>query len=89
MRAESCILVRPRDAFDVFISVTNQDAGTFAQRWMELLSDGLFSDANRALVEAIDKGDAIAKIEAQISELGSETIPSSEDIVKVFSFLAR
>jgi hypothetical protein len=56
---------------------------------MELQSNGLFSDANKALVEAIDEGDAIAKIQMQISESGSETIPSSEDIVRAFSFLVR
>jgi hypothetical protein len=37
---------RPRDAFDVFVSVADQEPSAFKERWQKLMGDGLFRDAN-------------------------------------------
>jgi hypothetical protein len=87
--AGTLVKKRPRDAFDAFISVSDQDPLEFAMRWMDFQSDGLFVDANMAFVKALDEGDAIPKIRAQLDELGSKTSPSDADILRAFSFLVR
>jgi hypothetical protein len=78
---------RRRDAFDIYISVIDQDEASFAGRWHNLLGDGLFRDANDALWEAIYEGDAIQKIESILNELSTASVPTKEEIRSVFGFL--
>lgn len=78
---------RRRDAFDIYISVMDQDWASFADRWLNLLGDGLFRDANDALWEAVHEGDAVQKVESILDELSARTRPAEDDIRSVFGFL--
>jgi hypothetical protein len=51
--------------------------------------DGLFSDANKSLVEVIDKGDAISKIMSVLQALQTDPMPSDEYVRDAFKFLER
>jgi hypothetical protein len=78
---------RRRDAFDIYISVLDQDRASFACRWHNLLRDGLFRDANDALWEAVYAGDTVQKIESILDELSPPSRPAEDEIRSVFGFL--
>jgi hypothetical protein len=78
---------RTRDAFDVFVTVLDQDGPTLAARWRSLVAnDGLFRDANDALWSAVYDRDAVEKIAAVVTKL-NRPAPSREDVLAAFSFL--
>ncbi len=86
--AATLVAKRSRDAFDVFVTLHDQDPATLETSWAQLVaSDGLFRDANDALSRALDEGDAIAKIQAVIGSLAHASIPSEAAIRSRFSFL--
>jgi hypothetical protein len=78
---------RPRDAFDVFVSVADQEPSALKERWQKLMRDGLFRDANDNLWKAVNEGDAIKKIGSVLDELSTEQRPSREEIRQTFEFL--
>jgi hypothetical protein len=78
---------RRRDAFDIYISVIDQDSASFADRWHKLLRDGLFRDANDVLWGAVHEGDAVQKIESILDELSPASRPTEDKIRSVFGFL--
>ena len=78
---------RTRDAFDVFISVLDEDSTKFKESWSGYLGDGLFKEANDTLRSAIHDGDALEKIAAVFAELKTTKVPSKEEILEKFSFL--
>jgi hypothetical protein len=83
---------RKRDAFDVFVTAQDQGAD-FKVKWAALCEqDGLFSNANDALLKAIRNGDAVQKIsnifsEMQAAKIFMNRVPNSEEITSGFSFL--
>lgn len=93
--AAALVKKRRRDAFDVYVSVLDQEPSEFRLRWQHLCAhDGLFSDANDALVQAVDDGDAVRKISGVIEDLGKESrhatiVPSEGEIRGTFAFLVR
>lgn len=81
---------RSRDAFDAFVSVMDQDPAEFASRWKSLtIKDGLFVDANDALIAAIDSGDAIPKVMRTLSAVAGNGSPTEVAIRRAFDFLVR
>jgi hypothetical protein len=84
--AATLVKKRTRDAFDAFITASDQDADVFAETWRELQSDGLFHDANDNLIQALHEGDAIQKIQSQLESLGAQ-VPERDEILGTFSFL--
>jgi hypothetical protein len=80
---------RLRDAFDVFISVADQEPSSFRHRWQELMADGLFRDANNSLWEAVHAGDALPKIESILDGLSPRERPSEDQIRSAFNFLSE
>ena len=84
---------RPRDAFDIFVTVGDQPRAEFAHKWVHLsTTDGLFSDANEALCRAVYDGDAIDKIVAVLEGMRvagqlNAAMPGSTEIRGLFSFL--
>lgn len=91
--AAAIVKKRRRDAFDVFVTLKDQDADKFGASWRELSDrDGLFSDATEALRKAVDDGDAIEKIQVvlhdmQTAKLLSDPMPSEDEIRNTFAFL--
>jgi hypothetical protein len=79
---------RDRDAFDVFVTVADEEMCSFKSKWRELVeSDGLFRDANDALWRAVHAGDAVRKVEAVLGSLALPRAPTRNDIVATFAFL--
>ncbi len=78
---------RNRDAFDVFVTVADQDTSALRSRWRELMADGLFRDANEALWEAVHNEDALEKIGAVFDDLSTTSRPSEDEIRTIFDFL--
>jgi hypothetical protein len=92
--AAAVVKKRSRDAFDVFITVQDQDTDAFKASWRLLSdSDGLFSDATASLREAVETGDAVEKIQAvllemQTAKMLSVAMPNESEIRNAFGFLA-
>lgn len=86
--AGTLVKKRPRDAFDAFITASDQEPSALAESWGKLLGDGLFREANDNFIKALYEGDAVEKIKAQLSSLGS-AIPTDDKILETFSFLAE
>jgi hypothetical protein len=84
--AATLVKKRPRDAFDAFITASDQNPADLRESWHKLQSDGLFRDANDNFLKALREGDAIEKIQAQLSSLGSP-VPEKENIQEIFRFL--
>jgi hypothetical protein len=85
---------RSRDAFDVYVTVLDQDPSVLKESWSSLVSrDQLFADANWALAKAVDDGDAIAKIESVLAALSrgreSSLLADPTEIRHTFQFLVR
>lgn len=80
---------RLRDAFDIFVSVADQEPADFKRRWHDLMSDGLFHDANDALWKAVNGGDALEKIQAVLDKLSPPARPSEGQIRSTFDFLTE
>jgi hypothetical protein len=81
---------RPRDAFDIFVTVADQSETEFSSRWATLVAkDGIFQAANEELRLAIDEGDAISKILAVFEENKTSLgpVPSEAKIRTTFGFL--
>lgn len=91
--AAAVVKKRKRDAFDIFVTVQDQDSGLFKEKWQALSErDGLFSDATEALREAVQEGDAVEKIKSvlgdmQNGKLLTVAMPSNNEIRSAFSFL--
>ena len=91
--AAAVVKKRKRDAFDIFVTIQDQAISSFKKSWRDLCNrDGLFSDANEALRDAVENGDAVEKIQAvlfdmQATSLLSVAMPSKEEICDAFSFL--
>ena len=90
--AAAVVKKRKRDAFDIFVTVKDQDPVEFKQVWQKLCTDGLFSNATDALLKAVHEGDAVEKIQAvlkdmQAAKLLSTEMPSEHEIRAAFSFL--
>ena len=91
--AAAVVKKRKRDAFDIFVTVKDQDPGALKQTWQHLCNrDGLFSNANEALYGALHDGDAIEKIIAVLQDLRAaaqfmRAIPNEEEILSAFAFL--
>ena len=86
--AATLVKKRPRDAFDAFITASDQDPTDLSERWRNLQADGLFRDANDAFLKALHVGDAVEKIKAQIKTLGTP-VPTDDAILQTFSFLQK
>jgi len=75
--------------------VKEQDPERFKTSWRSLVENNqLFEAANSSLREAVHKGDAIAKIQAVVSNLrkAGETgrsVPTEAEIQNAFSFLVN
>jgi hypothetical protein len=86
---------RMRDAFDVFVTLQGVDLRAFTSLWRErCLVDPLYADSNQNFVQAIDRDDAVLKIQRVLRELNSERMdslaPPLENYIRgVFSFLSR
>jgi hypothetical protein len=80
---------RFRDAFDIFVTVADQDPSDLKLRWSQLMADGLFQDANQVLWTAIHSGDALAKIEVVLHELSPRSRPSEDQVRLIFDFLVK
>lgn len=84
---------RKRDAFDIFITVQDQNPEFLKKSWRDLCgSDGLFSDADEALREAVTQGNAVEKIQAVLNDMQSAGLltvkmPSEGEIIDAFKFL--
>lgn len=83
---------RKRDAFDIFVTVKDQDPIAFKNTWQYHCKDGLFIDATEALIKAVRHGDAVEKIQAILSDLQAANLlrlemPTKDEIQKVFTFL--
>jgi hypothetical protein len=84
---------RKRDAFDIFVTVQDQDSNTFRENWRALAArDGLFSDASEALRKSVQYGDAVEKIKSVLDDMQNEKLltvamPNEEEIRCAFSFL--
>jgi uncharacterized protein YaaQ len=93
-RHAAAVKKRNRDAFDIFVTVSDQPADAFSSRWRELVQrDGLFQDANAALLQAVE-GDAVPKILSVLETCrecrsAAHSVPPATEIREVFSFLAR
>lgn len=91
--AAAVVKKRKRDAFDIFITVQDQDPQILKQSWRDLCArDGLFSDADEALHEAVTKGDAVEKIQAVLDDMQSARLltvkmPNKDEIITAFKFL--
>lgn len=91
--AAAIVKKRKRDAFDIFVTVSDQDPNSFKKIWKNLCDgDGLFSDANDALRDSVENGDAIEKVQAvlkdmQVEKLLTVAMPSESEITNTFSFL--
>jgi len=91
--AAARVAKRGRDAFDVFVTVQDQDKIKFSELWQKLVEqDGLFEDANQALLKALSDGDAIKKIRHVLQSLppcssNGATLPNEDEIHDAFSFL--
>jgi hypothetical protein len=86
--AGTLVKKRPRDAFDAFITASDQEPATLAERWGRLQDDGLFREANDNFLKALYEGDAVEKIKAQLSSLGSP-VPTDDKILETFAFLVE
>lgn len=74
---------RNRDAFDVFVSVADQNRSDFTNLWRGLVSsDGLFADANNALVQAVDSGDAIPKVMKSLADAAPDQSPDEVEVIQ-------
>jgi len=78
---------RSRDAFDVFVTVADQEHASFQSRWRSLMADGLFRAANSALWNAVHNEDAVKKIGAVLDELSRKSRPSEDQVRSIFDFL--
>jgi hypothetical protein len=87
--AAALVKKRRRDAFDVFVTVADQDPASFQHSWGQLLRDGLFLDANDALWKAVHEGDALKKIRSILDELLPAPRPSEKQILEIFDFLVN
>jgi hypothetical protein len=91
--AAAVVKKRKRDAFDIFVTIQDQDADALRKRWSDLCNrDGLFSNANDALYEAVHNGDAIEKISAVLQDMQTAgllkvPLPREYEIVSAFAFL--
>jgi hypothetical protein len=83
---------RGRDAFDIFLTVSDQPFQEFSSKWRELVRRvGLFLDANASLRRAL-QGDAIKKIlevfeRSRDRDSAAHLIPSVAEIEETFAFL--
>jgi hypothetical protein len=80
---------RFRDAFDIFVTVADQEPSDLKLRWSQLQADGLFRDANEALWTSVHAGDALAKIKAVLDELSPLSRRSEDQIRPIFDFLVK
>ena len=88
--AATRVAKRTRDAFDVFITIADQDSSSFDQHWDTLVkTDGLFQDANDDLWEAVHHGDAVEKILAVLTQLCVSPLPTPGAIETKFQFLQQ
>jgi hypothetical protein len=78
---------RLRDAFDIFVSVADQEPTNFKRGWEHLMFDGLFRDANKTLWEVVHNGDALKKIGLVVDGLSPRARPSEEQIPLALDFL--
>jgi hypothetical protein len=81
---------RSRDAFDILVSIADQEPASFQSKWRGLVSyDGLFRDANDALWSAVHEENALMKIRNVFNELSCPSPPSNDEILSAFEFLDR
>jgi hypothetical protein len=80
---------RLRDAFDIFVTVADQELSSFKLEWRGRLTDGLFRDANNALWAAVHYGDALEKIGRVLDDLSPSSRPSEAEIRSMFDFLSE
>jgi hypothetical protein len=80
---------RLRDAFDIFVTVADQEPSSLKVRWSQLMRDGLFRDANETLWSSVHNGDALEKIAAVLDDLAPRLRPSQDEISAMFDFLAK
>jgi hypothetical protein len=86
--AAAAVKKRRRDAFDVFVTAADQAPSSFQTRWRALVeSDGLFRDANDALWNAVNRDNAVKKVELILSELSPPRSVSRSEIIAKFDFL--
>ncbi|KYF87190.1 hypothetical protein BE17_40235 [Sorangium cellulosum] len=86
--AAALVKKRRRDAFDVYVTVADQEPKLFAQSWSNLVrADGLFRDANDALWQAVWQLDSLPKIRSVLAELRAPALPSEKTIQEAFGFL--
>lgn len=83
---------RTRDAYDIFITAADQDPVELKKIWFGLCQrDGLFVDANQAILDALNSGDAIYKIKKHLSEMqhknGLSIMQDDSEIEMAFNFL--
>jgi hypothetical protein len=80
---------RFRDAFDIFVTVADQNPSDLKLRWSQLMADGLFRDANEVLWTSVHTGDALAKIEAVLDGLSPLSRPAEDQVRPIFDFLVK
>jgi hypothetical protein len=80
---------RLRDAFDIFVTVADQESTPLKLRWSQLMADGLFQDANKSLWESVHDGDALEKISGVLDALKPTSRPSEDQILSSFDFLVK
>jgi hypothetical protein len=80
---------RIRDAFDIFVTVADQEPAILKLRWSELMADGLFRDANKALWDSVHTGDALEKIWAILDNLSPPLRPTEDQVRSMFDFLVE
>ena len=78
---------RDRDAFDVFVSVFDEEPSAFKAKWRKLvLTNEHFKKANKKIVEAVDEGNAIEKI---LKIVGVEDAKTEKLVRETFAFLSE
>jgi hypothetical protein len=81
---------RRRDAFDVFVTVADQEHASFQSRWRDLVrAEPLFEKANAELWKAVHDGDAVEKIFSVLKDLSPQPLPSKDQIFSAFDFLQK
>lgn len=93
--AAAMVKKRKRDAFDIFVTVQDQKPEALKESWEALCRrDGLFSDANDALIEAVSEGNAVEKIQDVLNDMQKAALlavsmPNGAEIYNAFNFLVR
>lgn len=93
--AAAVVKKRNRDAFDIFVTVQDQEADVLREHWSDLCNrDGLFSNANEELYKAVHQGDAVEKILAVLQDMQTAgllkvQLPSEDEIASAFAFLIK